>query len=73
MRVMASDTIGAGNSSIRIAKLKDARAISEIYAPYVAETVISFELDPPGATEMAGRMKRIGASLPSAPNLHPAR
>lgn len=49
---------------IRIATLEDAAAISAIYAPYVLETTISFEIDPPDAAEMARRMAKIGATHP---------
>jgi phosphinothricin acetyltransferase len=49
----------------RVATLDDARAIAEIYAPYVRDTAITFEIDPPpDADEIALRMKRIGAMYP---------
>lgn len=48
---------------IRFARPDDARAVAEIYAPYVA-TPISFELEPPPAAEMA---RRIGKVLPALP------
>jgi phosphinothricin acetyltransferase len=41
---------------IRAARADDAEAIAEIYAPYVRETVVSFELEPPGGDEMRARM-----------------
>jgi phosphinothricin acetyltransferase len=41
---------------IRLATAADAKAISEIYGPIVAETPISFELVPPTESEMAGRV-----------------
>jgi len=50
--------------SIRIATVADAGAVAAVYAPYVTETVISFEADPPGEAEMAGRMARIAAACP---------
>lgn len=34
----------------------DAWACAQIYAPYVTDTVVSFELDPPSAPEMAQRI-----------------
>jgi L-amino acid N-acyltransferase YncA len=37
----------------------DAEAIARIYAPYVTDTVISFEYEPPTAAEMAGRIERL--------------
>ena len=51
-------------NGIRIARLDDARAVQAIYAPYVVETAISFELDPPSEREMAERIERIGATFP---------
>lgn len=42
---------------IRPASLDDAAAIAAIYAPYVSDTVISFETVPPSADEMAGRIE----------------
>ena len=36
---------------------RDAAAIAAIYAPYVTDSAISFELDPPSAEEMASRME----------------
>jgi phosphinothricin acetyltransferase len=49
----------------RVATLDDARAIAEIYAPYVSDTAITFEIDPPpDADEIASRMRRIGAMYP---------
>ena len=49
----------------RVATIDDASAIAEIYAPYVRETAITFEIDPPpDAHEIASRMSRIGAIHP---------
>lgn len=45
---------------IRDATLKDAARCAEIYAPYVHETAITFETEPPGAGEMG---ERIATSL----------
>ncbi len=47
-------------AAIRLACETDAESVSAIYAPFVAGTAISFEIDPPGATEMR---RRIGATL----------
>lgn len=49
---------------IRRATAADAAAIASIYAPYVADTAISFETEPPDATEMAARIAAAG-------DLHP--
>lgn len=49
---------------MRIAQAGDAAAVSEIYAPYVRDTVISFEYEPPGDAEIAGRMAKVQAQLP---------
>ncbi len=42
--------------AVRPAHGGDATRCAEIYAPYVRETAITFELDPPSAQEMADRM-----------------
>ena len=39
--------------------LRDAEAIATIYAPYVTDTVVSFEDVPPTAAEMAARIGRL--------------
>jgi L-amino acid N-acyltransferase YncA len=52
----------AGLSSarvIRMARVSDAAAIAEIYAPHVTDSPASFELVPPDAHEMAQRMKKV--------------
>ncbi|MEO8314441.1 MAG: N-acetyltransferase family protein [Pseudomonadota bacterium] len=50
---------------LRQALPEDAPAIAAIYAPYVNETVISFEELPPSAGEMATRMEKVRlAGLP---------
>jgi phosphinothricin acetyltransferase len=41
---------------IRAATKADAGACAAIYAPYVTDTVVSFETDPPAAGEMAERI-----------------
>ncbi len=41
---------------LRTARPEDAAAIAGIYAPYVRDTVISFEVDPPGTHEMHRRI-----------------
>jgi phosphinothricin acetyltransferase len=46
--------------AVRDATEADASACAAIYAPYVRDTAITFELDPPGAREMA---ERIAAAL----------
>ena len=55
---------GVRADCIRIASTGDARAIAAIYAPYVTDTVISFELEPPGEIEMAGRIDGVLRRLP---------
>ena len=46
--------------TVRPATLDDAAACAAIYAPYVTDTAISFEEEPPPAEEMA---RRIGSSI----------
>lgn len=50
--------------TIRLAGTHDAGAVSEIYAPAVADGFTSFEAVPPDAAEMAGRIER---TLPDHP------
>ena len=50
--------------TIRLARLEDAIGIAAIYRPVVEGTSISFELEPPGAVEMA---RRIDATLATHP------
>ncbi|MBS0254049.1 MAG: GNAT family N-acetyltransferase, partial [Proteobacteria bacterium] len=44
-------------AAIRAAEAADGAACAAIYAPYVRETAITFELEPPGAEEMAARIE----------------
>ena len=53
-----------GIEQVRIVRLSDAKAISEIYAPYVRDTVISFETVAPDEAEMAARISKISERLP---------
>ncbi len=49
---------------VRAARAGDAKAIAEIYAPYVRDTVISFEAVVPSADDMAARIAKIMPELP---------
>lgn len=49
---------------IRDATETDAEAVQQIYAPYVTNTAISFEMVPPTADEMLARMRLATARLP---------
>ncbi|RVT94523.1 GNAT family N-acetyltransferase [Sphingomonas crocodyli] len=53
-----------GDALIRAATPADIPAIAAVYAPYVRDTVISFELEPPSEAEMARRMAGIAARYP---------
>ena len=56
--------IGAGTATaIRLATAADAAAIAGIYAPYVSDTPVSFEEEPPDAEEMARRMAGDGSGM----------
>lgn len=50
--------------NIRTARPDDAPAITEIYAPIVASTTISFELEPPTVGEMRNRIASTLTQLP---------
>jgi len=45
-------------AGVRVATENDAAAVAAIYAPYVLETVISFEERPPSLVDMSGRITR---------------
>ncbi|HTU10260.1 MAG TPA: arsinothricin resistance N-acetyltransferase ArsN1 family B [Allosphingosinicella sp.] len=49
---------------IRAATAADAAAIASIYAPYVTDTVVSFETEAPDAAEIARRMAEAGGLYP---------
>lgn len=51
-------------AEIRSVTVDDAPAIQAIYAPYVAETVISFEATPPTVDEMAMRIQKTAGKFP---------
>ncbi|MBV8062243.1 MAG: N-acetyltransferase, partial [Nevskia sp.] len=53
-----------GSCTIRLAGPADAAALAAVYAPYVRDTVISFEAEPPDAAEMARRLAAVAARLP---------
>ncbi len=42
---------------VRDATVDDAAACARIYEPYVRDTVVSFELEPPTSAQMAGRIE----------------
>lgn len=50
--------------AIRTAGLSDARELLDIYAPYVAETAISFEYETPGLEEFKTRIANISQKYP---------
>jgi L-amino acid N-acyltransferase YncA len=47
---------GPDHATVRDATASDADACAAIYAPYVTDTAISFEADPPSPAEMAQRI-----------------
>ena len=48
---------------IRAATSQDAAGCAAVYAPYVTDSVVSFELEPPGAEELRRRMEAAHAWL----------
>ncbi len=48
---------------IRLASAADAAAIAAVYAPYVTDSFVSFEVAAPGAAEMAKRIAGEGTGL----------
>lgn len=53
-----------GMIRIRAAEARDAAMIAAVYAPYVRDTVVSFETEPPAPEEMGRRLAAIGARYP---------
>lgn len=49
---------------IRMAELKDAQAILDIYAPYILETNITFEYEVPSLADFKVRMQKIMQKYP---------
>jgi phosphinothricin acetyltransferase len=49
---------------LRLAQEPDAETIAAIYAPYVRETAISFELEPPAPEEMRQRVRAVLGHAP---------
>lgn len=60
---MAGKTL-SGLEHIRIARREDAKAIADIYRPFVRDTVISFEVVLPDEVEMAARIEKILTRFP---------
>lgn len=52
--------------SLRVARVEDAPALAAIYHPYVTDTAITFEVEPPDAAEFA---RRIAHTLEKYPYL----
>jgi phosphinothricin acetyltransferase len=55
---------GLAGVRIRQANADDAAAIASIYAPYVTDSVVSFETDAPGEAEMKNRIAALGDLYP---------
>lgn len=51
-------------SNCRLATINDARAIADIYRPYVLETAISFEMEAPTSEEIRERMLQVSGGFP---------
>ena len=49
---------------IRPATPADARAIADIYNPYIRETCVTFEEEPLSVPEVAGRIEAVSAAFP---------
>lgn len=50
--------MGDAELTVRVARLEDAPRCHEIYAPYVCDTAITFEYEPPTLDEFRSRMER---------------
>lgn len=49
---------------LRAAIVADSAAIAAIYAPYVTDSIVSFETEPPAPAEIAARMEAAGGFYP---------
>ena len=49
---------------IRFVELKDSTGILNIYTPYVLDTTISFEYEPPSLSEFTERISNISSKYP---------
>ena len=49
---------------IRSVELSDARAVRDIYAPFVSESATSFEIEPPDAAAMERRIREQREQFP---------
>lgn len=56
--------MSGGEGKLRLARVEDAPALLEIYAPYVTDTNISFEYEVPSLEEFSQRVKTISALHP---------
>jgi phosphinothricin acetyltransferase len=61
---MASQIWSQSRSQIRAVTVADAPAIQAIYAPYVTDTIISFETTPPSVDEIAARIQKVTSKYP---------
>lgn len=55
--LLAVETVIAQGGGVRLARPEDAPALLKIYAPYVTETVVSFEYQVPTVEEFSSRVK----------------
>jgi L-amino acid N-acyltransferase YncA len=55
---MPGAAVSGSRIRVRLATVDDAAACAAIYTPYVTDTAVSFELSPPDADEMRGRITR---------------
>jgi phosphinothricin acetyltransferase len=49
---------------LRTARPADAAALAAIYRPYVTDSIVTFELEPPTAREMAARLEAVAGRYP---------
>lgn len=59
--------------TLRMASVADAPVLAAIYAPYVRETAISFEYEPPADLEFAGRIAEVLERFPYLVAMHEGR
>jgi len=60
----SNELTGNTSPTIRMAAADDGEQIAAIYGPYVRDTAISFEVDPPSGAEMGQRVASLTATYP---------
>ncbi len=58
------DSVPDLHPQLRLATPADGAVVAAVYAPFVTDSVVSFEAEPPSGAEMAARIERVVARTP---------